>query len=76
MSILHRSHETLFFSHKKSVNNTFCHGLSAKRTKQDRYLKPCQDTKQAFAWGKKLLAKPCHSCSMMSAELQITPAAL
>jgi hypothetical protein len=26
------SHSTVFFSHNKSVNNTFCHGLSTKQT--------------------------------------------
>jgi hypothetical protein len=25
-------HSTIFFSHNKSANNTFCHGFSAKRT--------------------------------------------
>jgi hypothetical protein len=30
------SHLAVFFSHNKSVNNTFGHGLSAKRTGRER----------------------------------------
>jgi hypothetical protein len=33
------SHSTVFFSRNESANNTFCHGLSTKRTRQIFQLK-------------------------------------